>query len=222
MSQKKVACPILQIFGNMNMIDLDNITENELDKSLSYLRMEPYYKKMFLLLLSKLKSKGVVNVGMINEHQGSGGECDASLSRDDYYLGDSIIVNPKRIKKFKSFSSDGKYITLKELVLYHIYVESQSIDKNPNFYYTLRKFLLIKMINIANLYYMFSEIKGIPLKYIDDIFINEKLPVRWEKNKESKGMMNYVLIYNQIITTYVEESIKSGHFTKMIKYIISE
>ena len=219
MTQKKVACPILQIFGNMNMIDLDNITENDLDKSLSYLRIEPYYKKPALFLLSILKSKGVVNVDMINEHNGDAGECDASLSRDDYDLGNSVIVNPKKINKFKSFSSNGKYITLKELVLYHIYVESKSISNNLNFYYTPREFFLIKMINIANLYYMFSASKGIPLEYIDDIFINEKFPVQWEKNKESKSLMNYLFVYNKIFTTYIKESIKSGHLIKMIKYI---
>jgi len=104
-NKKKVCCPILQIFSNLNWINPDNITETDLKNALNKIGIKTYASNLFIGLFEHIKhSYPIISFNMLNKHKGIGGEIDASLSRDDYYLGNHINVSLNKIKQLKKFS----------------------------------------------------------------------------------------------------------------------
>jgi hypothetical protein len=91
--QRDVCCPVLKLLANMGIIKPSNITSVDLKRGLDMLGFENGDDSPFLKILRKVSNKyGTVNFATLNLHHGPGGECDASLTRCDYHIGDSVHV----------------------------------------------------------------------------------------------------------------------------------
>ena len=119
--ERDVCCPVLKLLANMGIIKSDNITSVDLKRGLDLLGFESGDDSPFLKILRKVSSEyGTINFATLNLHNGTGGECDASLTRCDYRTGESVRVNKERVRRLVACSSDKHHISLRDLVRFQL------------------------------------------------------------------------------------------------------
>ena len=221
----KCACPMLQVLSNTGKINPDNVTVQDLRKTLmNDFMLDERYSTLFtnlIVAINFLKNDHTdLTFDKINLYNWFAGECDASLSREDFYLGDNVAVNKERVKTLQSFSEDKKYLTLRELVRSQIKVIDDSMRDNYFFNLDIFQFLFVKIVNITNIYLLLSITKnkteGIPLKWIKVFFVDAKMPADWKPRKTSfETLMNCT---GEVLKLYFEESLKNDHLLRFVNY----
>jgi len=168
----------------------------------------------FLKILRKVSNKyGTVNFATLNLHHGPGGECDASLTRCDYHIGDSVHANKERVRRLVACSSDGRYISLRDLVRFQLVLFHESLA-HESFQMSLGHFIGVRMFNIAGLFALLSDgDKGIPVKRIWPFFIHGRLPSDWTKPKITAQHLTHTLLLALIIL--ISELAMSTHTPKI-------
>ncbi|KAJ3333988.1 hypothetical protein HDU76_013635 [Blyttiomyces sp. JEL0837] len=107
-----------------------------------------------------------------------GTEHDASLTRNDAYWGDNHSFNSTLWSQMKSFSTDGKYLTLRQMAKYRNARESDCQKNNPQYQLTTAAGNLGAWGEVALLSLALSDSTGnVPIAWADMVFTQEKLPV---------------------------------------------
>ena len=170
-------CPMLNTLANYGILPKKNITSKSIKTALEKLRCVDNFIVLGLTNVFEKDftgfTKTLLDIGKhgIIEH-------DVSLTRKDYNIGDSIHFNKKRFCKMKSFSKDGKYLTLTELAKYAVYQRKQSEKKNSKINFGNDQ-MIASIAEQSVLYLLFRDhTDKIRIDWIDCFFTKEKLPFK--------------------------------------------
>ncbi|KAJ3320140.1 hypothetical protein HDU76_000361 [Blyttiomyces sp. JEL0837] len=112
-------------------------------------------------------------------------EHDSSLCRSDYNIGDNVHLNTTLLNQLKSFSTDGVYLTLKELAAFRKAREADSlarnVDANGKSTYTFglkEQFIAYGESSLLFLAMRVNDTDDAPMRldWIEYLFINERFP----------------------------------------------
>jgi hypothetical protein len=170
-------CPMLNTLANYGILPKKNITSQSIKTAmqkliccdeLSILILRNVFQNSFSGFTKSLNDIG--KHGVI-EH-------DCSLTRKDFHIGDSIRFNKKQFNKMKSFSKDGKYLTLEELANYAVYQRKQCEKDNPKIDFGMNQ-MFGSIAEQSALYLLFKDDTGkIRMDWITYFFTKEKLPFK--------------------------------------------
>ena len=111
-------------------------------------------------------------------------ECDVSLTRLDHAQGNNWSVNQQLLEELLAASSNGTTITLDDFVKLRLKRYEEQKKSNPDLFFHDDQ-LSIGCGNIAMLLKVFGDGKEVPVKYIEVLFREERLPIKegWRKRK---------------------------------------
>ena len=111
-------------------------------------------------------------------------ECDVSLTRLDLAQGDNSAPQQHLVDELLKCSSNGKTITFDDFVQFRHKRFAQQKKDNPDLYFHNDQ-LSIGCGNIAMLLKVFGDGKEVPVKYIEAIFRDERLPIAegWSRKR---------------------------------------
>lgn len=101
-------------------------------------------------------------------------EHDASMSREDYNLGDHIHFNKQRFNLINKYFPKQKYITLKELTEYMHHLHHKSIKENANVNFGVKQYFTIGG-ETCLIFILLSEDDKLSLKKLRHVFEKETL-----------------------------------------------
>ena len=110
---------MVNILSNYGLLDRNNIDNSQFKKALRCIGVDSTIINLVIyFLIPKYAFKNNITPSLKSLGQHGIVEHDASLTREDYILGDSIKFNNTRYKKMKSFSKNKTHLTLDEMILY--------------------------------------------------------------------------------------------------------
>lgn len=168
-------CPILNTLMKMCLLDpKKEWSTQDVQDALKKLKMSEFLS--FLLATSTnnaLKSKNLpFSAKSLQKHNLI--EHDASMSREDYNLGDHIHFNKERFDLIKKYFKEQKYITLKEFTEYRYYLYKKSLKENPNFTFGVNQYFAAGAETCA-IFILLSEDDKLSLKKLRHVFEKETL-----------------------------------------------
>ena len=167
-------CPMLNTLANYGIIPKKHISTDEIKSGLEIIGCDYVIRTLLGYIIDADFNGNLHNLCTLGDHTKL--EHDVSLTREDKYLGNHILFNPKRYKYIKKFSTDGKYLTMKQLAKYRNKMKERSIRKNPELTYGLRQ-ILVASAESAILSMVMSDHTGnIRLDWLDVFLKKEKLP----------------------------------------------
>jgi hypothetical protein len=138
---KKTPCPVINALINMDYLDPnDEWKKEEVQNALKKIKMSGLTS--FLLTNSihnTLKKQNLpFTVKSLQKHNVI--EHDASISREDYHLGDNIMFNKKRFNLIYKYFNNQKKITLKEFTEYRYHLYKKSRKENNDFIFGSKEY----------------------------------------------------------------------------------
>ncbi|KAJ3085744.1 hypothetical protein HK102_013870 [Quaeritorhiza haematococci] len=116
-------------------------------------------------------------------------EHDASLTRSDAALGDSVKVNETLVEILLSYSEDGENITADDLARYRRFREDDSAKRNKDLKFGLfEKFLSYGESSL--LLNIMGKDGKIPIEVAREFLLHERLPNGWTKPETPKGQLD--------------------------------
>ncbi|KAL1916377.1 uncharacterized protein VTP21DRAFT_5568 [Calcarisporiella thermophila] len=102
-------------------------------------------------------------------------EHDASLVRQDAFLGDHVHANQTMLNHMLSFSRDGRTLTLLDIARIRRYRERDSMQRNPN--YSISPFqTLVALFEAASIPMVFGNGFSVPIQSVRTWLGEERLP----------------------------------------------
>jgi hypothetical protein len=182
-------CPMLNTLKNYNVLPGKQITPDHMRNALYALKSDAVLANVLALIL-KISFGTACDLNVIGTHNVL--EHDASLTREDYGIGDHVRCSKKRLHKMMSYSTDGKYLKLNELAAYYKYQKRQSELNNKHCVFT-RKHFIAGLGERSVLFGLLRDQTGhVPLKWLKYFFLKEKLP--FEDGFELKPLLTSDLI----------------------------
>lgn len=140
-NKKNTPCPVVNSLINMGYLDRNGEwKKNEVHSALKKIKMSGLLSFLLTNYVHKtLKDKNLnFTVKSLQKHNVI--EHDASISREDYDLGDSIVYNKKRFNLINKYFKNKKKITLQEFVEYRYFLYKKSCKENNNFVFGPRQY----------------------------------------------------------------------------------
>jgi len=168
-------CPILNTLMKMCLLDpKKEWSTQDLQDALKNIKLSKFLS--FLLTTSTnnaLKSQNLpFSAKSLQKHNLI--EHDASMSREDYNLGDNIHFNKERFDLIKKYFKEQKYITLKEFTEYRYHLYKKSLKENPNFTFGVNQYFTVGAETCA-IFISLSEDDKLSLKKLRHVFEKETL-----------------------------------------------
>jgi hypothetical protein len=101
-------------------------------------------------------------------------EHDASISREDYHIGDNVRFSHDRFQLIFKYFKNRKSITLKELIQYSHYLYKKSIKENDKVRLTSKQTNALLVENV-NMFISLSKDGELNLKKLEKVFREESL-----------------------------------------------
>ena len=102
-------------------------------------------------------------------------EHDASISREDFHIGDNVRFSNDRFQLIFKYFKNKKSITLKELIQYSHYLYKKSIKKKENDKGRLVIVTIAILIENVNMFISLSKDGRLNLKKLEKVFREESL-----------------------------------------------
>ncbi|KAJ3101355.1 hypothetical protein HDU97_001396 [Phlyctochytrium planicorne] len=176
-----VSCPFTASLANHGFLPRRGITQDNIKSTLTdVLQLDGFLANLFATQSTPLGYKlangtEVVDLYQLNKHGGI--EHDSSLSRSDTYFGDNFHFNKTLYAQMKSFSTDGKYLTLDQLTKFRAAREADSKKRNPEWDFGIKQQFTAYGEAALLLIAMSDSTGNIRLDWTDILFQEEKFPV---------------------------------------------
>jgi hypothetical protein len=174
-SSKKTPCPVVNALINMDYLDPnDKWKKQEVQDALKKIKMSNLVS--FLLTNSVhntlKKRKLPFTVKSLQEHNVI--EHDASISREDYHLGNSINFNKKKFNLIYKYFKNQKKITLKELTEYRYHLYKKSCKENNDFIFGSKEYFIV-LAETCAIFILLSHDGYLYLHKLQKVFEEETL-----------------------------------------------
>ncbi|KAJ3311112.1 hypothetical protein HDV04_004426 [Boothiomyces sp. JEL0838] len=114
-------------------------------------------------------------LGQLNIHNAI--EHDASLTRQDCYFGECFKLNIKQFTNFMSHVSNGRTLTMQDMVNCRHNHFNYTIANNPNYLLTgMQYFLAYGESSFIHLFFGASDTWEVPAEFLIPFFLEERLP----------------------------------------------
>lgn len=205
---KRSVCPFLNSLANYNYINRTGIftVEQLTTQADTIFNINPSVINAFVFLIKRdgFIKENIIDLSNINVH--NFGEHDASLVHDDSINNVvNIKVNQTLVNELISFSSDGEYISLRDLARFRNHRKKTCAKNNPHFTYGLRQDFL-SFGESALLLSVFGDTFKIKISTVQDILGNEKIPDDFVTPKHRTTILGllYILIKLKLISFWVK------------------
>ena len=205
---KRSVCPFLNSLANYNYINRTGIftVEQLVTQADVLFNINPAVINAFVFLIKKggFIEGNIFDLSKINAHNFS--EHDASLVHDDAINNVvNIKVNQTLVKELVSFSSDGEYISLRDLARFRNHRKQTCAKNNPNFTYGLKQDFL-SFGESALLLSVFGDTFKIKISTVQDILGDEKIPDDFTTPKHRTTILGllYIMIKLKVISIWVK------------------
>ena len=169
-------CPMLNTLKNYGILPGNNIPSKTVYDGLIKIGCDTFISDTLTSVFQN-NFENAKNLTVLGNHNVI--EHDVSLTREDAHLGDHIHYSKKRLKKMMSYSSDGKYLTLKELAEYFKYQKQYSLSNNEQYVWNMNQ-KNISLVEQSILFLLLRDHTGnIPLKWLEYFITKEKLPFKY-------------------------------------------
>lgn len=140
-NEKITPCPVINTLINMGKLN-PNIewSKKYVRNALKTIKMSDLLASLITDSTHKILKENNLNFTVKSLQKHNVIEHDASFSRDDCYLGNSIIFNKKRFNLIFKYFKDKKKITLKEFTEYRYYLYKKSLKENSEFVFGSKQF----------------------------------------------------------------------------------
>jgi hypothetical protein len=172
------ACPVLEALANEGFIDPAGITDEQFVRAARRLGLATDMDGIPLKLLADIRAAhGVASFDAINKHNGIAGECDGSLFKSDYHMGDHTIVSEGRVAALRALSTDGATVTRGELVSHWLNMLDSSVETNARFGLSGNQVSFVTVQNLSTLFALLQRDDGrVPLSSIDELMLYKRIP----------------------------------------------
>ncbi|ETV98519.1 hypothetical protein H310_08655 [Aphanomyces invadans] len=188
-------CPFVNAFANHGLIPRTGITVENIKSALTIFQVDEALQKLFTgaavtALASSVPQEGkeatteetpkTLTLSALSQHNAM--EHDASLSRQDAALGDSVKLDPALLEQLVALSADGQYITKAHIGHFRAIREEQSKAKNEAFVFDAKQQFLAYAEAALLLLALRDSTGNIKIDWLKLVFEQEKLPLElgWE------------------------------------------
>lgn len=178
MTPPHCVCPVLEALAIEGLIDPAGITDEQFVRGARRLGLATDIDGVPLKLLSDIRAEhGAASFDAINKHNGVAGECDGSLFKSDYHMGDHTVVSEERVAALRALSSDGVTVTLGELVTHWLSMLDSSAESNSRFAPSGSEISFANAQNVSTLFALLQRDDGrVPLSSIDELMLHKRFP----------------------------------------------
>ena len=205
-SSKKTPCPVVNALINMGYLDQnDEWKKEEVQNALKKIKMSRLAS--FLLtnsLHNTLKDENLkFTVKNLQKHNVI--EHDASISREDYHLGDNIMFNKKRFNLIYKYFKNQNKITLKEFTEYRYHLYKKSHKENNDFIFGSKEYSST-LAETCAIFILLSQDDRLELKKLEKVFEEETLD---NVKTNSINMVNFSINYIKCVNYWIFASFKN-------------
>ncbi|CAK4665174.1 hypothetical protein LEN26_001166 [Aphanomyces euteiches] len=178
-------CPFLNAIANHGLVPRTGITFDKLKEALANLQLDERLQKVLTGSIAQELATEVDGVKQLSLSQLSAHnaiEHDASLTRQDAALGDSVKLDPELLSALVALSSDGQYLTKAHLGHYRSIREQHSKTHNSSYTFDSKQQAFAYLEAALLLLILRDSTGNIRIDWLKMVFEQEKLPIElgWE------------------------------------------
>ena len=202
--KKNTPCPIVNALITMGYLDRnDEWKKEEVRCALKKIKMSGLTSFLLTNTVHKtLKKENLpFTVKSLQKHNVI--EHDASISREDYHLGDNIRFNKKRFHLMYKYFKAKKKITLKEFTEYRYYLYEKSCKENEKFEFGSKQYSST-LAETCAIFILLSNDNYLNLHKLEKVFQEETLD---NVKINSINAFNFSINYLKCMSYWINASI---------------
>ena len=199
-SSKKTPCPVVNALINMDYLDQnDEWKKEEVQNAFKKIKMSRLASFLLTNSTHNILKDEKLKFTVKNLQKHNVIEHDASISREDYHLGDSVMFNKKRFKLIYKYFKNQKKITLKEFTEYRYHLYKKSCKENENIVFGAKQYSIV-LAETCAIFILLSHDGYLHLDRLQKVFEEETLD---NVKINSINMINFSINYIKCVNYWM-------------------